>query len=101
MASPSQAPATSESGEKTHMAALETTFDGESSAIAAAPVTEPGTPPPGWGTDDRISFSKETGKYVQEDDDGSEMEYNSKLKAWMPVVCLADCMANNRYTTMS
>ena len=45
-----------------------------------------GTPPPGWGTDDRISFSKETGKYVQEDDDGSEMEYNSKLKAWMPVV---------------
>ena len=43
-------------------------------------------PPPGWGTDDRISFSKESGKYLQTNDDGSEMEYNSKLKAWMPVV---------------
>ena len=47
---------------------------------------EPEAPPPGWGTDDRISFSKETGKYLQTNDDGSEMEYNSKFKAWMPVV---------------
>lgn len=43
-------------------------------------------PPPGWGTDDRISLEKDTGKYLQTNDDGSEMEYNSKLKAWMPVV---------------
>jgi hypothetical protein len=48
-------------------------------------VTDP--PPPDWGTNDRISFSKETGKYLQEDEDGSEMEYNPKLRAWMPVVC--------------
>jgi hypothetical protein len=48
------------------------------------PVVE--VPPPGWGTDDRISFSKDTGKYLQTYDDGSEMEYNSRLKAWMPVV---------------
>jgi hypothetical protein len=44
------------------------------------------TPPPGWGTDDRIFFSKETGKYIQQLDDGSEMEWSPKLKAWMPVV---------------
>lgn len=48
------------------------------------PVVE--APPPGWGTDDRISFSKDTGKYLQTNDDGSEMEYNSRIKAWMPVV---------------
>ena len=56
---------------------------------SAADVSEdPEAPPPGWGTDDRISFSKETGKYLQTNDDGSEMEYNSKFKAWMPVVII-------------
>ena len=44
-------------------------------------------PPPGWGSDDRISFSKETEKYILTEDDGSEMEWNSRLKAWMPMVC--------------
>jgi hypothetical protein len=43
-------------------------------------------PPPGWGSDERISFSKETGKYIQTEEDGSEMEWNSKYKAWMPMV---------------
>src|SRR5271168_1718517 len=89
-----------ESGDA-HTTALETTSDGGPSAIVAAAV-DPGTPPPGWRTDDRISFSKETGKYVQEDDDGSEMEYNSKLKAWMPVVRHpANCIADNRCTRMN
>jgi hypothetical protein len=46
-------------------------------------------PPPNWGIDDRISYSKETGKYLLEDDDGSEMEWNVRMRAWMPVVyCL-------------
>jgi len=43
-------------------------------------------PPPGWGADDRMEFSKETGKYLLLNDDGSEMEWNPKYKAWMPVV---------------
>jgi hypothetical protein len=51
-----------------------------------AAAVEEEIPPPGWGTDDRISFSKETGKYIQQLDDGSEMEWSHKLKAWMPVV---------------
>jgi hypothetical protein len=53
---------------------------------APAVDVEEDAPPPGWGTDDRISFSKETGKYIQQLDDGSEMEWSPKLKAWMPVV---------------
>jgi len=47
---------------------------------------EEDAPPPGWGKDDRISFDKESGKYIQTEDDGSEMEWNSKYKAWMPMV---------------
>ena len=43
-------------------------------------------PPPNWGTDERISFSKESGKYLLEDEDGSEMEWNTRVRAWMPVV---------------
>lgn len=43
-------------------------------------------PPPGWGSDDRISFSTAEGKYLLTEDDGSEMEWNAKYKAWMPVV---------------
>jgi hypothetical protein len=43
-------------------------------------------PPPGWGEDDQISFSKETGQYLKQNDDGSEMEWNHKLKLWLPVV---------------
>jgi hypothetical protein len=66
---------------------MTTTSNGTPPPVPGAeeePVVE--VPPPGWGTDDRISFSKDTGKYLQTNDDGSEMEYNSRLKAWMPVV---------------
>jgi len=58
----------------------------EDTPSASPAAVEEEAPPPGWGTDDRISFSKESGKYLQQNDDGSEMEWNSKLKAWMPVV---------------
>ena len=42
--------------------------------------------PPGWLEDDRISYSRENKKYLLEADNGSEMEWSRKLKAWMPVV---------------
>ena len=57
----------------------------EPTASAAAAVEED-EKPPGWLKDDRISYSKETEKYLLENDDGSEMEWFPKLKAWMPVV---------------
>jgi hypothetical protein len=50
------------------------------------PVTKEDSPPPGWGQDDGISFSKESGKYLKQIDDGSEMEWTPKLKLWLPVV---------------
>ena len=57
----------------------------EHTASDAAAVEED-EKPPGWLKDDRISYSKETEKYLLENDDGSEMEWFPKLKAWMPVV---------------
>lgn len=43
-------------------------------------------PPPGWGSDDRIYFDAAEGKYLLTEDDDSEMEWNAKYKAWLPVV---------------
>jgi hypothetical protein len=60
----------------------------ETASAAVPEAEEDATPPPGWLKDDRISFSRETRKYLQENDDGSEMEWHPKLKAWMPVVRL-------------
>lgn len=51
-----------------------------------SPVEEIEETPPGWGEDDAISFSKESGKYLRQNDDGSEMEWNPKLRVWLPVV---------------
>jgi hypothetical protein len=64
-------------------------FDSAMSTEANPPPksVEEDLPPPGWGTDDRISFSRESGKYLQTQDDGSEMEWNARFNAWMPVVC--------------
>jgi len=50
------------------------------------PMEEIQKKPPGWGEDDAISFSKESGKYLQQNDDGSEMEWNPKFRVWLPVV---------------
>lgn len=55
-------------------------------ASTADAAVEEDEKPPGWLKDDRISFSKDTEKYLLETDDGSEMEWFPKLKAWMPVV---------------
>jgi hypothetical protein len=67
---------------------MSTTSDSIDPPASAGPVVEEDATPPGWLKDDRISFSKETGKYLQQNDDGSEMEWHPKLKAWMPVVPL-------------
>ena len=74
-----------------HLGTMATTSNGAPRPPATADV-EDDAPPAGWGTDDRISFSKETRKYLQTNDDGSEMEYNSKYKAWMPVVHIPICI---------
>lgn len=42
----------------------------------------------GFATDPRIHFSKVTGKWEFEDDDGNEMEWDMAKQAWVPVVCL-------------
>jgi len=58
-------------------------------AAKAPPPTTEATkeePPPGWGSDDRISFDTVEGKYLLTEDDGSEMEWNAKYKAWTSVV---------------
>jgi hypothetical protein len=51
--------------------------DGGAPAVAAAP-------PP--GLDERMYFSRETGTWRLEGDDGNEMEYDTAKAAWVPVV---------------
>jgi len=57
-----------------------------SDALSAARVAFPQTPED-FERDPRISFSKLENKWILEDDDGSEWEYNEGLKRWMPSVC--------------
>jgi HIV Tat-specific factor 1 len=38
-----------------------------------------------FSEDDRVHFSRETGTWRLENDDGTELEYNS-TKGWVPVV---------------
>ena len=47
----------------------------------------PGPAPTGAvGTDERVHFDRQTGKWTFEDDDGNEMEWDIKTNAWVPVV---------------
>lgn len=39
-----------------------------------------------FDTDTRVSFSRMSGKYTIEQDDGSEFEFDEGLKRWIPVV---------------
>ena len=39
-----------------------------------------------FDADPRISFSKLDNKYLLENDDGQEYEFDEKLKRWVPVV---------------
>ncbi|KAI1779955.1 hypothetical protein F4818DRAFT_160312 [Hypoxylon cercidicola] len=56
----------------------------------ADPQSSPGlsfpTDPAEFEQDDRISFSKLDNKYIAVQDDGSEFEWDSQLKRWIPVV---------------
>lgn len=37
--------------------------------------------------DPRVSWSRLTGKWALEADDGTEFEYDEGIKRWVPVVC--------------
>lgn len=39
-----------------------------------------------FGEDPRVSYSKLDGKWILEDEDGSEWEFNDSLMRWMPSV---------------
>ena len=38
--------------------------------------------------DSRVSFSRLSGKWTLEADDGTEYEYDEGLRRWIPVVCI-------------
>lgn len=42
-----------------------------------------------FASDDRIHFSKATGTWQFEDEDGSEMEWDASKGAWVPLVFIA------------
>jgi len=76
---------------------MATTEDDTKTRPAAEAVED--DPPPGWLSDDRIYFDSKEGKYLLTEDDGSEMEWNSKYKAWMPVVRLLHAPPQERVLT--
>lgn len=39
--------------------------------------------------DSRVSWSRISGKWLLELDDGSEFEFDEVLKRWIPVVCVS------------
>lgn len=40
-----------------------------------------------FASDDRIHYSKVTGTWQYEDDDGTEMEWDAARGVWKPLVC--------------
>ena len=65
---------------------MATTDDAKGAKARPATEVNEQEPPPGWGSDDRISFDTAEGKYLLTEDDGSEMGWNAKYKAWFSVV---------------
>jgi len=43
--------------------------------------------------DPRVSWSRLTGKWALEADDGTEFEYDEGIKRWVPVVCFSPRLA--------
>ena len=39
-----------------------------------------------FNRDDRVSFDKSSDKYILEDNDGSEWEWNDSIEKWVPLV---------------
>jgi len=57
-------------------------------ASTAAPTTQPiqtGSTT-SFEDDPHISFDRETGKWLYENDDGKEFEYDVVARAWVPIV---------------
>lgn len=46
--------------------------------------------------DARVSFSKLEGKWILEEDNGSEWAYDDQLRRWIPSVCLNPESAKSR-----
>lgn len=44
------------------------------------------TDPGAFDSDDRISFSKLDNKYIAVQDDGTEYEFDSDLRRWVPII---------------
>ncbi|KAL3420892.1 nuclear mrna splicing factor-associated [Phlyctema vagabunda] len=53
---------------------------------AAAPSSNFPTNPEDFDSDDRISFSKLSNKFLLEQEDGTEYEFDDAIKRWIPVV---------------
>lgn len=60
---------------------------GHDDAVAAVPSSFPITEEH-FREDPRVSFSRISGKWTLETDDGSEYEYDGALRRWIPVVCI-------------
>lgn len=43
--------------------------------------------PEDFETDPRVSYSKLDNKYILENDDGTEWEFDESLQKWIPSVC--------------
>jgi len=58
-------------------------YDLDDSVPSSFPTTEEE-----FREDPRVSFSRVSGKWTLETDDGSEYEYDGALRRWIPVVCI-------------
>ncbi|KAK6196924.1 60S ribosomal protein L6 [Pestalotiopsis sp. IQ-011] len=52
--------------------------------------------PDEFDTDDRISFSRLDNKYIAENDDGTEFEFDAQLKRWIPTLTEEEIAAQQR-----
>lgn len=58
-------------------------LDGSVAILSSFPATEEE-----FREDPRVSFSRLSGKWTLEADDGAEYEYDEGLRRWIPVVCI-------------
>lgn len=52
-----------------------------------------------FSSDPRVHFSRASGKWEYEDDNGNEFEWNDLAKAWVPIVRVAFVSLDDRVST--